>query len=85
MFARSVGSAVGVAIFGAIANAVIATRGGDASATAIQDGSRAVFLAVLVAAAVSIVAGLLMPATRAEDVEQTATEPDVPETEPSPA
>jgi EmrB/QacA subfamily drug resistance transporter len=85
MFMRSVGSAVGVAIFGAIANAVIATRGGDASATAIQDGSRAVFLAVLVAAAVSIVAGLLMPATRAEDVEQTATEPDVPETEPSPA
>jgi EmrB/QacA subfamily drug resistance transporter len=68
MFMRSVGSAVGVAIFGAIANAVIASRGGDASSAAIRDGSAAVFLATLVAAAISLVAGLLMPHTRAEDV-----------------
>jgi MFS family permease len=68
MFMRSVGSAVGVAIFGAIANAVIASRGGDGSSEAVQAGSSAVFLAVLVAATVSIVAGLLMPHTKAEDV-----------------
>jgi len=68
MFMRSVGSAVGVAIFGAIANAVIAARGGDASRAAVQAGSTAVFLAVLVAAVVSIAAGLLMPHTKAEDV-----------------
>jgi len=69
MFMRSVGSAVGVAIFGAIANAVIASRGGDASREAVRSGSSAVFLAVVVAAVVSIAAGLLMPHTRAEDVE----------------
>jgi hypothetical protein len=34
----------------------------------VQAGSTAVFLAVLVAATVSIVAGLLMPHTKAEDV-----------------
>jgi EmrB/QacA subfamily drug resistance transporter len=87
MFMRSVGSAVGVAIFGAIANAVMAARGGDASAQAIQAGSGAVFLAVLVAAAVSIVAGLLMPPTRAEDVEPAveADDPELPESEPSTA
>ncbi|MGO4596730.1 MDR family MFS transporter [Terrabacter sp. 2RAF25] len=85
MFMRSVGSAVGVAIFGAIANAVIAAHGGDVSAPAIRAGSSAVFLAVLVAAAVSIVAGLLMPHTRAEDVERAAPDrnPELPETEPS--
>ncbi|GAA1991634.1 MDR family MFS transporter [Terrabacter lapilli] len=69
MFMRSVGSAVGVAIFGAIANAVIASRGGDASREAVRSGSSAVFLAVVVAAVISIAAGLLMPHTRAEDVE----------------
>jgi len=68
MFMRSVGSAVGVAIFGAVANAVIASRGGDASGEAVRAGSAAVFLGVLVAALVSIAAGLLMPHTRAEDV-----------------
>jgi MFS family permease len=79
MFARSVGSAVGVAIFGAIANAVIAARGGDASRAAVQAGSTAVFLAVLVAAVVSIAAGLLMPHTRAEDVSHGGTGESTPE------
>lgn len=79
MFMRSVGSAVGVAIFGAIANAVIAARGGDASRAAVQAGSTAVFLAVLVAAVVSIAAGLLMPHTRAEDVSHGGTGESTPE------
>jgi MFS family permease len=79
MFMRSVGSAVGVAIFGAIANAVIAGRGGDASRAAVQAGSTAVFLAVLVAAAVSVAAGLLMPHTRAEDVAHGGTGENTPE------
>ncbi len=72
MFMRSVGSAVGVAIFGAIANAVIANRGGPASGSAVQAGSTAVFLAVFVAALITIVAGLLMPAVRAEGLEHDA-------------
>jgi EmrB/QacA subfamily drug resistance transporter len=72
MFMRSVGSAVGVAVFGAIANAVIARSGGDASADAVGAGSSAVFLAVVVAAGISIVAGLLMPPTRADDLDAAA-------------
>jgi EmrB/QacA subfamily drug resistance transporter len=77
MFMRSVGSAVGVAVFGAIANAIIARSGGDASPDAVGAGSSAVFLAVLVAAAVSVVAGLLMPATRADDLQASpAPEPE---------
>ena len=65
MFARSIGSAVGVAVFGAIANSVIARSGGPESASAVQSGSSAVFLAVIVAAALTILAGLVMPAVRA--------------------
>ena len=69
MFSRSVGSAVGVAIFGAVANAVIARHGGTTSVDAIERGSTAVFLSVTVAAVVLLGAGLLMPTTRVEDVE----------------
>ncbi|WP_243695047.1 MFS transporter [Labedella populi] len=65
MFMRSIGSAVGVAVFGAIANSVIARSGGPDSAAAVQSGSSAVFLAVIIAAALTIVAGLVMPAVRA--------------------
>jgi EmrB/QacA subfamily drug resistance transporter len=67
MFMRSIGSAVGVAIFGAIANAIIARSGGEESASAVQAGSSAVFLAVVVAAVITIAAGVLMPATRAPE------------------
>jgi EmrB/QacA subfamily drug resistance transporter len=75
MFMRSLGSAVGVAIFGAVANGVIAANGGEASSDAIRDGSAAVFLATLTAALLSIVAGLLMPDARAEDLEQHHDQP----------
>jgi MFS family permease len=78
MFMRSVGSAVGVAIFGAIANNIIASRGGEGSPSAIQAGSAAVFLAVLLASLASIAIGVLMPEARVEDVEHNhaGTEPE---------
>jgi len=60
MFARSIGSAVGVAIFGAIANSVLA---GSQSAPAITAASAAVFAAVVVVAIASLVAAWFMPAT----------------------
>ena len=72
LFMRSVGSAVGVAIFGAVANAIIAANGGPTSASAVQAGSSAVFLAVLIASVLTILAGLLMPAVRAEGLEHDA-------------
>lgn len=64
MFARSIGSAVGVAIFGAIANSIFGP--GDATTldpATITAGSAAVFFAVLVVAFAAVVAGIAMPRT----------------------
>jgi EmrB/QacA subfamily drug resistance transporter len=69
MFARSIGSAVGVAIFGAIANSLF--RAGDASAldpVAIQAGSAAVFLAVFIVSVGTIAAAIAMPRSTVEFV-----------------
>lgn len=64
LFARSVGSAVGVAIFGAIANAVFGAHGGrENDPTTVIAASTAVFVAVLVAAAATVLAAFLMPRT----------------------
>nr|WP_123308384.1 MDR family MFS transporter [Cellulomonas sp. PhB143] len=64
MFSRSIGSAVGVAVFGALANGVLARSGGGASdAGAVQDASTVVFVGVAVAAVGMTAAALLMPRT----------------------
>jgi EmrB/QacA subfamily drug resistance transporter len=63
-FARAIGSAIGVAIFGAIANAIFGS--GDAESlppATIAEGGGAVFLAVAVVAVLTIVAAISMPAT----------------------
>lgn len=88
LFARSIGSAVGVAIFGAIANAIFAAGQSPASPGAasggtmdlssldpatVAAGSGAVFFAVLICAAASVVAGLSMPSARVSDVEHTTS------------
>jgi EmrB/QacA subfamily drug resistance transporter len=66
MFARSVGAAVGAAVLGAVANHVVATSGGLETDPAVAtDAGTAVFVAVVVAAVLTVVAGLLMPAVRA--------------------
>jgi EmrB/QacA subfamily drug resistance transporter len=80
MFARSIGSAVGAAIFGAVANGVVARSGHPATDPAVATAAgAAVFLAVLVAAALTVVAGLLMPKVDAavgqQHEEPTAAEP----------
>ena len=70
MFARSIGSAVGVAVFGAIANAIIAaSAAGEHDPATVQAASTAVFLAVAVVAVLTIAAGFAMPRARVEDVE----------------
>ncbi len=62
MFARSLGSAVGAAVLGAVANGVIATSGRAATdPVAATDAGAAVFLAVLAAAVLTVVAGVCMP------------------------
>ncbi len=65
LFARSIGSSIGVAVFGAIANAVYAgTPHGDTDPHTIVAASSAVFLAVMIAAVLTVIAVLGMPATK---------------------
>ena len=77
LFARSVGSAVGVAIFGAIANSVFAGSGLGAAAAennvhTVESASTAVFIAVTVAAVATVAAAFAMPRTTTEAVAPTA-------------
>lgn len=62
LFARSIGSAVGVAIFGAVANAIFAASGGsETDAASVTAASASVFLAVAIAAAATVIAAVAMP------------------------
>ena len=70
MFSRSVGSAVGVAIFGAIANGVVTSRTGGSAGdveletlpvSVLEPALHTVFVGVAVTAVALVVAGLLMP------------------------
>jgi len=79
LFSRSIGSAVGVAIFGAVANSIFAASGGSAKDPAtIQAASSSVFIAVGAVAVVTIAAALWMPrrtplAPSSSSVEKPAT------------
>ncbi|WP_458782234.1 MFS transporter [Arthrobacter sp. D3-16] len=76
MFARSIGSALGVAVFGAIANSVYANRaGGAGEASAVVAASGAVFLAALAAGLLTVAAVLAMPAVKATAGKQVAGKP----------
>jgi len=73
LFARSIGSALGVAVFGAVANAVYAgTPNGGTDPHAIASACAAVFLAVLVSAVLTVVAVTAMPAQAREAVAEEA-------------
>jgi MFS family permease len=61
MFCRNLGSAVGVAVFGAVANAVLARRSTDSRAHALYDAAHHVFLGVVAAAVVGTLVLWLMP------------------------
>jgi EmrB/QacA subfamily drug resistance transporter len=75
LFARSIGSAVGAAVLGAVANGVIASSGHPPTdPVAATAAGVAVFLAVLVAAVLTALGGLLMPKVYAS-VSPPAAEP----------
>jgi EmrB/QacA subfamily drug resistance transporter len=70
MFARSIGSAAGAAVLGAVANAVVAASGRpETDPVAATASGSAVFLAVVGAAVLTVVAGLLMPNVAARQVQ----------------
>ena len=76
MFSRSLGQAIGAAILGAIANAVIASNGGDQNDPAtIVAATTAVFIGVAVAAVVILIGAIVMPKTHtvAEEAQPAAS------------
>ncbi|MCS5728256.1 MFS transporter [Herbiconiux moechotypicola] len=82
LFARSIGSAVGVAVFGAVANGIIgASSGGttgDPDAAAVIAASAAVFLAIAITGVLLVVAGALVPRVSVRDVSPEVPDPDGP-------
>ncbi|UXM92235.1 MFS transporter [Paenarthrobacter sp. JL.01a] len=73
LFARSIGSALGVAVFGAIANAIYAggpSGGADPQTTV--NASGAVFVAVLISAVLTVVAVIAMPGAKRTDTNTPA-------------
>lgn len=74
LFARSIGSSIGVAVFGAVANAIYANSGGpDPQSTVGASG--AVFLAVVVCAVLTVVAVIAMPGADATSDAGRSSEP----------
>jgi EmrB/QacA subfamily drug resistance transporter len=74
LFFRSLGSAVGVAVFGAIANATLGSSvSGAVNATPLAAATHDVFLASLVLAVVMLAAGFLLPGGRPSRAEATAS------------
>jgi MFS family permease len=62
LFARSIGSAVGVAIFGAVANGIFAAHGAKVTDPAtLEAASATVFVAVIIATVATVAATLAMP------------------------
>ena len=76
LFFRSIGSAVGVAVFGAIANATLGgSATADADPAALADATHDVFLASLVLAVLMLAAAFLLPGGRPSGA-QAAADPD---------
>ncbi|MHB1489889.1 MAG: hypothetical protein ACYCTH_05260, partial [Cellulomonas sp.] len=75
MFARSIGSAVGVAVLGAVVNGML--RGQDATSDPHQFGLAVtwVFVALAATAVMLVVAGLAMPRRTTEAPRTAAGEP----------
>jgi EmrB/QacA subfamily drug resistance transporter len=64
LFFRSLGSAVGVAIFGAIANALVASGSSPTAVTTVVSSSTAVFAAVAIVVIATVFGALAMPRSR---------------------
>nr|WP_240188429.1 MFS transporter [Nakamurella flavida] len=78
VFARSIGSAVGVAAFGAIANATLGASddaGGRPPAALVAGASHQVFLAVAILAAVMVATVLLLPRGRSALQDEVVEQP----------
>jgi Na+/melibiose symporter-like transporter len=72
LFSRSIGSAVGVAIFGAVANGIFQSIGGSEKVpSTVEAAAGSVFIAVAIAALATVAAAVAMPRTPVEQVAAT--------------
>ncbi|KGJ79637.1 DSBA oxidoreductase [Cryobacterium roopkundense] len=79
LFSRSIGSAVGVAIFGAVANVIFAAAGtGTPTPAAVEAASTSVFIAIVIAAVGVLAAALWMPDVRANALPASARSAPLP-------
>jgi MFS family permease len=86
MFSRSIGSAVGAAIFGAVANAIIAAHGGNHNdPTTVALASTGVFVGVLIVAVFLVAAIIAMPKTPVGAGASSSGPEPATEAEPAPA
>jgi EmrB/QacA subfamily drug resistance transporter len=86
MFSRSIGSAVGAAIFGAVANAIIAGHGGNHNdPTTVALASTGVFVGVVVVAGLLVAALIAMPKTPVIAGSSSSGPEPATEAEPAPA
>ena len=77
LFSRSVGSALGVAMFGAVANGIFAASGGSVTdPAAVRAASTSVFIGVAVFALMVVLAAIAMPAKSAEASPIAGREPE---------
>jgi len=73
LFSRSIGSAVGVAIFGAVANAIFAASGtGMPSPAAVEAASTSVFIAIVICGVGVLAAAFWMPDVRVNTLPTSA-------------
>ena len=82
VFARSAGSAVGVAIFGAIANNVVTAGRGEHDYATIVAASTWVFVAVAVTAVLTVLAGIRLPRGAVDSPAYSSGAPAQPGTRP---
>jgi MFS family permease len=76
LFARSIGSSIGVAVFGAVANTIYSgAPSGHADPHTVVSASGAVFLAVLASAILTVVAVIAMPATENKSTAPSTVDP----------
>jgi EmrB/QacA subfamily drug resistance transporter len=81
MFSRSIGSALAVAVFGAVANAILGSS--DPVGPVLADASVAVFVGVAIAALGTAVAVAFMPGRTADVTAGATADPDQPVAQPT--
>ncbi len=75
-FARAVGSSVGIALFGALANSVFLKTGNTPNVQLVESATGRVFWAILAVIALTLIAGIFMPETKTHQSTPKSSTPE---------